>query len=56
MNIKKLIGWVLAFTGVALFTGILVESSGLKAVMMAYGIIALIVAFITFVVWLLADD
>ena len=56
MNIKKVIGLVLAFIGVALFTGILVEDSSLKVVMMAYGITALIVAFITLVVWLLTDD
>lgn len=56
MNIKKVIGWVLVFIGVALFTGILVEVSSLKTVMMAYGITALIVAFINLVVWLLMDD
>jgi len=52
MNIKKLIGWVLAFISVALFTGILVKNSGLKVVMMAYGITALIVALIILVLWL----
>lgn len=56
MNIKKVIGWALAFIGVVLFTGILVEYSSLKVVMMSYGSTALIVAFITLVLWLLADD
>ena len=56
MNIKKVIGWVLAFLGVALFTGVLVEDSSLKVVMIAYGSTALIVAFISLVVWLLMDD
>jgi len=56
MNIKKTIGWILAFIGVVLFTGILVEDSSLKAVMMSYGITALIVSFVYLVVWLLMDD
>ena len=56
MNIKKLIGWALTFVGVALFTGILVESSGLKVVIIAYGITVLMLAFITLVVLLLMDD
>ena len=56
MNIKKVIGWALSFIGVALFTGILVEKSSLKVVMMAYGFTTLIVAFISLVVWLLTDD
>ena len=56
MNIKKTIGWTLAFVGVSLFTGFLVEQSNLKVVMLTYGLTALIVGFIGLVVWLLMDD
>jgi hypothetical protein len=56
MNIKKIIGWVLAFIGVALFTVFLVEQSSLKDVIMAYGFTILTVSFVFLVGWLLIDD
>ena len=56
MNLKKTIGWLLAFTGVALFTGILVEDSNLKTVALAYGCTFLLVGFVFLVLWLIDSD
>ena len=53
---KKIIGWILVFFGVALFTGVLVELSDLKVVMLTYAITALIFGFVILVVWLLYSD
>lgn len=55
-KIKKIIGWLLAFLGIALGTGYLVEVSDLKTVMLVYVSAALIVGFISLVIWLLFSD
>jgi hypothetical protein len=56
MKIKKTIGYVLALLGFALFTGILVEDTGLKAVIISYAIIISVMLFITLILWLIDDD